>query len=129
MAKKLIDLDTPFRRGEKVVAMREILGIPAGTRGQVSMVNGLSTWIRYWVRFEDGTVLGQIDHNDLARPTQVEEWHRRQEQQAQQATTPAAAEAEPAAASAGGGGGSTSGIPELLLERSRAAKARKLGGG
>jgi hypothetical protein len=128
MAKKLLDLDTPFRRGEKVVAMRDLWSVPTGSRGRVNMVNGLSTWIRYWVRFDDGTVLGQIDHNDLARPSQVEDWHRRQEEQAAAAAAPpAAAEAEPAAVSSGDGGAS-SGIPEHLLERSRAAKARKLGG-
>lgn len=129
MAKKVLTLDTPFRKGEKVVAMRDLEGVPAGSTGKVFMVNGLSTWIRYWVRFDDGHVVGQVDHSDLARPTQVDQWQRWQEEQAAAAAAPAPAEAEPAAVGAGGGGGgAASGIPEHLLERSRAAKARRLGG-
>lgn len=128
--KKVLTLDTPFRTKEKVVVMRDLGAVPAGTPGRVSMVNGLSTWIRYWVRTEDGELVGQVDHSDLARPDQVDDWQRWQEEQRAAAEAPpAAAEAEPAAVGAGGGGGgASSGIPEHLLERSRAAKARKLGG-
>ena len=132
MAKKVLDLDTPFRVGEKVTLMTDLDTVPAGTRGKVAIVNGFSAWIRYWVRFEDGQIVGQVDHNQLARPGQIEAWHRRQEAAAAAAAAPVEAEAEPAAVGAatagGGGGGAASGIPEHLLERSRAAKARKLGG-
>lgn len=129
MAKKVLELDTPFRVGEKVVVMRDLGPVPAGSAAKVTLVNGFATWIRYWVRLADGHLVGQVDHNDLARPGQVDAWHRRQEEAAAAAAAPPteAAEAEPAAVGAGGGG-NTSGIPEHLLERSRAAKARKLGG-
>jgi hypothetical protein len=128
MAKKVLDLDTPFRVGEKVVVMRELGPVPTGTAGKITMVNGFSAWIRYWVRLPDGSMVGQVDHGDLARPSQTEDWHRRQEEAAAAAAAPPAAEAEPAAVAAGGGGGASAGIPDHLLERSRAAKARKLGG-
>jgi hypothetical protein len=129
MAKKVLELDTPFRVGEKVVVMRDLGPVPADSPGKVTMVNGFSAYIRYWVQLEDRRLIGQVDHNDLARPTQIEAWHRRQEEAAAAAAAPpaAAAAAEPAAVGAGGGG-NASGIPEHLLERSRAAKARKLGG-
>jgi hypothetical protein len=126
MAKKILELDTPFRVGEKVVAMRDLGPVPVGTRGKVTMVNGLSVWIRYWVRWEDGSAMGQVDHSDLARPSQVDDWQRHQEERARAAEAPPAPAEEPAAV--GAGGGSTSGVPEHLLERSKAAKARKLGG-
>lgn len=132
MAKKLLDLDTPFRVGEKVVFMRAYGPIEVGTPGKVVLINGFSVWIRYWVRLEDGELVGQVDHNDLARPNQVDAWHRRQEEAAAAKSKAAEAEAAPAAVAAGdggGGGGAAAGIPEHLLERSRAAKARKLGGG
>jgi hypothetical protein len=128
MAKKVLELDTPFRVGEKVVVMRDLGPVRTGTRGKVTLVNGFSTWIRYWVRLEDGQLIGQVDHNDMARPDQIEAWHRRQEEAAAAAAAPTAAEAAAEPAAVGAGGGSTSGIPEHLLERSRAAKARKLGG-
>lgn len=129
MAKKILELDTPYRVGEKVVAMRDLGPVPAGSPGKVTLVNGLSSWIRYWVRFDGGHALGQVDHGDLARPAQTEQWRRHQEAMAA-ATAAPAAEAEPAAepAAVGAGAGASSGIPEHLLERSRAAKARKLGG-
>jgi hypothetical protein len=128
MAKKLLELDTPFRVGEKVVVMRDLGPVPAGSAVKVKLVNGFSAWIRYWIQLEDGELVGHVDHNDLARPDQIEAWHRRQEEAAAAAAAPAAsAQAEPAAVAAGGGG-NTSGIPDHILERSRAAKARKLGG-
>ena len=129
MAKKVLELDTPFRVGEKVVLMRDLGTVSPGAPGKVTLVNGFATWIRYWVRFGDGQLVGQVDHNDLARPDQVDAWHRRQEEAEAAASAPAPEAAEPAAVAAGGGGGGAAGaIPEHLLERSRAAKARKLGG-
>lgn len=132
MAKKVLDLDTPFRTGERVVATRELRGAIVGSSGKVRLVNGLSdfnggkTWLRYWVRFDDGQMLGHVDHGDLARPTQVDAWEDRERQRAEEASRPPVEEA-PAEAAAAGDGGAASLIPEALLERSRAAKARLLG--
>ncbi len=135
MAKKVLELDTPFRTGERVVAARPLRGAPIGTIGKVRLVNGLSDynggkpWIRYWVRFEDGKLLGQIDHNDLVRPIHVHAWQERETRRVEEANRPPVEEA-PAAESSGdtGDGGIASLIPAALLERSKAAKARLLGG-
>ena len=131
MAKKVLELDTPFRVGEKVVLMSDLGTVGPGATGKVSLMNGISTWIRYWVRFADGQLVGQVSHDDLARPDQIDAWKRRREEAAAAASAPPQ-EAAPAAAAdgggGGGGGGAASGIPEAIIERSRAAKARKLGG-
>ena len=57
MPKKILDLDTPFRRNERVVTTTDLVGAPEGTYGKVKLSNGLHTtnnWPRYWVRFDNG---------------------------------------------------------------------------
>lgn len=54
-----------LRKGDKVVTTADLRNVPEGTAGKVIVVNGL-TWIRYWVRFENGEVLGSIDRSKLA---------------------------------------------------------------
>lgn len=130
MAKSAPGLDTPFRRGEQVVTTRDLPSISQGAEGKVRLANGLGEWRRYWVRFNDGTIRGQVSHNDLARPGQVEEWVERQEQArltAERGEAEAAAPAAPAEGASDGAGGIAAQIPAHLLERSRAAKARLLG--
>ncbi len=129
MAKKKVDLDTPFRRGELVMATRDIRGIPSGTEGRIQLHNGLGIWDRYWVLFGDRQV-GQVDHNDLTRPFQYDEWLQREKDRAEAALRSAEEEStETEEASPGGdaGGGVASQIPAHLLERSKAAKQRLLG--
>lgn len=131
MAKKTIDLDTPFRKGEKVVATRDLGPIPGGTEGKIQLQNGISSWKRYWVLFDGNQQKGQVDHNDLVRPHQMQQWLARRAAAEEAALVSASAVAEVAAgagdAAAGGGGGIASQIPAHLLERSKAAKARLLG--
>lgn len=129
MAKKVLELDTPFTKGEKVVATRDLFGIPGGTKGKIQLQNGLGKWYRYWVMFEGGQQLGQVDHNDLVRPNQLQQWIDRKEaaELAKQNAANASAEVAEVAADTGGGGGIASQIPAALLERSKAAKARLLG--
>ncbi|MGH1488081.1 MAG: hypothetical protein ACRBK7_01600 [Acidimicrobiales bacterium] len=130
MAKNVLELDTPFRKGEKVIATRDLGPILGGTQGKIQLQNGLSNWIRYWVLFDGGRQVGQIDHNDLVRPNQLQQWTDRKEAQELAAlqSESAAAESASAEVSAGGaGGGIASQIPAHLLERSKAAKARLLG--
>lgn len=132
MAKKVLTLDTPFRPGEKVIAASEFDDIKAGTRGKVQLANGLGEWRRYWVKFAGGQIRGQVSHEVLARPDQLKDWQKAQEAKAQAALR----KSEPAAAVAAGsgdapaaaGGGVASRIPAAIMERSKAAKARKLGG-
>ncbi|MEM7273770.1 MAG: hypothetical protein AAF547_11870 [Actinomycetota bacterium] len=134
MAKKTIELDTPFRKGEKVVATRDLGPIPGGTAGKIQLQNGIASWRRYWVLFDGNRQVGQVDHDDLVRPKQMDAWLARKEARelaAENAANEAAAEVEAGAADGGGGGGNSaeSLIPAHLLERSKAAKARLLGGG
>ena len=94
------------------------------------MVNGLNTWIRYWVLFEDGSMVGQVNQDDIVRRNQVDDWHLRDEERAvaaEQAAAGIEAEAEAPAAAVDAGGGAASLIPAHLLERSKAAKTRLLG--
>ncbi|HEV8297476.1 MAG TPA: hypothetical protein VGQ20_09265 [Acidimicrobiales bacterium] len=62
-----------LRKGEVVHASEDLPGVPAGTRGKVSFVSGLS-WTRYRVEFDNGASLGSLDRRFLARP---EEWSAR----------------------------------------------------
>ncbi len=127
-----VTLQTPFRPGEKVLTTRPINGRPVGSKGKVRLANGLGagTWHRYWVRFADGGMVGQVDHDDLVRPNMMAEWDAHQLAKAEAAANTAlAAETPAAAADTGGrGGGIADQIPAHLLERSKAAKARLLGG-
>ncbi len=130
MAKKVLELDTPFRKGERVLATADVQDIKQGTRGKIQLTNGLGNWRRYWVMFDGGQSRGQVSHHDLVRPDQLDDWLAREEEKAA-----AAARSEEAASEAvsdeGGGDGAASGIasriPAAILERSKAAKARLLG--
>jgi len=112
--------------------MRDIPAVSQGTNGRVRLANGLGAWRRYWVKFEDGTIHGQISHDDLARPDQTDAWEQHQEvlrlaaEQGEQAAA-ATADASAAGDGAGGASGIAAQIPAHILERSKAAKQRLLG--
>ncbi|MDA3039741.1 MAG: hypothetical protein O3C27_09475 [Actinomycetota bacterium] len=120
------DLDTPFRTGEKVRTTRDLPGVPEGSRGRVKLVNGLHTWVRYWVTFNNGEIMGQLSQDDLVRPDMVAAWHERAARAS--VASPSAGAGEPAAVDAAPAAEGAAGlIPAAILERSRAAKARLLG--
>jgi hypothetical protein len=132
MARKAPELDTPFRKGERVLATRDLEDVGKGTRGKIQLANGLGSWRRYWVHFDSSRVMGQVSHHDLARPDQLDAWIKREEERQQAALRVEEEAPEPVASTNGDGGGAgTSGvaakIPPALLERSRAAKKRLLG--
>jgi hypothetical protein len=52
----------PLRRRQKVTAAVDLPGVPEGTRGRVTLVNGLGPWIRYRVIFDNG-----VDRGNLVR--------------------------------------------------------------
>ncbi|HYX43825.1 MAG TPA: hypothetical protein VE760_02200, partial [Acidimicrobiales bacterium] len=54
-----------FRQRQRVQAAHDLVGVPAGTKGTVLMVTGL-TWIRYRVRFNNGVELSLLDGEHLA---------------------------------------------------------------
>jgi hypothetical protein len=118
-------IDDDLDRKDRVVAVVDMPGIPAGTKGKVTFVEGF-TWIRYWVRFENGVVRGSINRNKLVRPA---EWGRIQERRALGITDEDeddAGDAAPSASADGAtgdavaAGASVNGvsIPAHLLERS-----------
>ncbi len=131
MAKKVRDLDTPFRPGERVLAACDIDDIESGTSGRVRLANGLGNWRRYWVKFEDGRIRGQVSHETLVRPDQVAAWQQLQDDKAkaalrsEQAVTAASTDAPSGDGVAASGVASR--IPASIMERSKAAKARLLG--
>ena len=63
---------------ERVVASNDMPGIPAGTGGKVTIVEGFS-WVRYWVRFDNGVIRGSVNRANLARPAEWTELQRRRE--------------------------------------------------
>lgn len=136
---KTVEFDTPFRKNEVVKATVDLPGVPAGTTGRIKVINGF-TWTRYWVFFDNGVELGQLDTNELVRP---EHWDHFFEQKAlaeERAAKAAEAAANGAAAADNGAAAAAAEadpndplakiramVPPHLLERSAAARAR-LGG-
>jgi hypothetical protein len=55
----------PLRRHQKVRAAVDLPGVPAGTKGKVTLVNGFEAWVRYRVIFENGVDRGQILREQL----------------------------------------------------------------
>jgi len=55
-----------LRAKDEVQASRDLPRVPAGTRGRVVIVTGL-TWIRYRVLFENGVELNLLDRSLLTR--------------------------------------------------------------
>ncbi|HEX2577373.1 MAG TPA: hypothetical protein VHK88_13545 [Aquihabitans sp.] len=126
MAKTTVSND--LRKGAKVIARTALRDVPEGTPGKVSMVTGL-TWIRYWVRFDNGVSLGSIDRKRLATP---EEWRRYVdgEEEAPDAAGDADAAADDGVAEDEAGGATTPNgtfVPQKHIDRAKAARAR-LGG-
>ncbi|HRW38164.1 MAG: hypothetical protein KDB04_13085 [Acidimicrobiales bacterium] len=112
-----------LRKGAKVVATTELRGVPEGTPGRVMMVAGLS-WIRYWVRFDNGVQLGSISRDKLATKADLE---RGDEVEELEVAGDAGGAAADAGEGDGGGGKATpSGtlVPQKLLDRSAAARVR-----
>ncbi len=114
-------------RKQRVIATVDLPGIPAGTGGKVTYVEGFS-WIRYWVRWDNGVLRGSMNRKVLATP---DEWARLQERRALGLDDTESAGSGAAAAADGGGGEAVVAgavvngvsIPAQLLERSKARRA------
>ncbi len=122
---KTIDRTLPIKRYRKVVATVNLPGVPEGTLGKVRVANGV-TWYRYWVDFENGVRLGQVGHEQVCHAS---DWAAFQIDRAEAERRAAEAPEEAADGGEGDGGGAAAagnafGVPEHLLERSRAARAR-----
>jgi hypothetical protein len=112
---------------ERVVATSDTPGIPEGTTGKVIVVEGL-TWIRYWVRFDNGVVRGSLNRKLLARPSEWAEIVRRREAGEDVFTADegeVVADADGAAAATGAGDSvmvNGVAVPAHLLERSKSRR-------
>jgi hypothetical protein len=53
-----------LRRKDRVEAAVALPDVPAGTGGRVVVVNGFR-WTRYWVHFDNGVEIGQLDRSQL----------------------------------------------------------------
>ncbi len=113
--------------------INDIPGHPAGSVGKVAIANGI-TWLRYWVRFADGSSVGHIDHASLVRSKDYDTFlASREAEMAAVAhvaeelahTDEGAGESDAAGATSGGAvvvNGVT--LPQNLLDRAKAARAR-----
>lgn len=54
-----------LRAGDTVTTTTEIEGVSIGSEGTVILANGFN-WLRYRVRFADGTEVGNLDHRNIA---------------------------------------------------------------
>lgn len=126
------DIDAPLRKGERVIAVTDLRGVPEGTSGKIMVVNGID-WIRYWVMFDNGIDLGTIDGGKLVRAKhwkkyQLERAEReaRAAEAAERGETLTEAPSAESAAVTGGDQAVVNGVtvPQLLLERSRKARER-----
>lgn len=128
--------ERPFKRGQKVRLVDDIQGHPAGSQAKVAVANGFA-WLRYWIRFPDGSTAGHVDHGSLVRSRDYDKFlvaRGREAVEAEQAAAEAEADAEAAGAAGGdAGGGGPSGdsvevngvvIPQRLLDMSAAARVR-----
>lgn len=126
---KTIAFDVPFKMNEKVRATEDLPGVPAGTEGKVQVANGFR-WRRYWVKFENGVVLGQVDHHKLVRSRDWDRWQAEREKAAAAPVAAASGNGDSGGGEADAGGGVTVNgvvVPQRLLDRSAAARARLAG--
>lgn len=116
-----------LRRKETVKAAVDLQGVPEGTVGRIMLSIGL-TWIRYWVRFDNGVEMGSIHREKLVRAAELDTFLEERERAlteapAQDETSEAGDAADDTSA---GGGASVNGvqIPQLLLDRTQSALDR-----
>lgn len=115
----------PLERGEKVRLVEDIPGHPAGSSGKVAIANGI-TWLRYWVRFSDGTSVGHIDHSALVRTKDYDSYCRLRELEAAAEHKAAHTDSSDSGRGASGGPAPIGGVatPQRPPGRAKAAKER-----
>ena len=110
-----------LKRHQKVRAWTDLPGVPAGTPGKVLQVSGVS-WIRYRVLFENGVEHGLLDGRHIVDP---KKWVPVDERVEEEVVTEAAAANGDGDAAEAAGADNPFGIPAHLLERAKAARARR----
>lgn len=119
MAKR-VDLSQRIKAGAKVLATTDLPGVPKGTRGKVAMSNGI-TWKRYWVRFENGELLSHVDHDNIVIERAWDRYFKAKEAAEAAAAAGVSAGGSTEGAGASGGGDNAFGVPQYLLDRTKAA--------
>ena len=117
-----------LRKKEIVKAAINLRGVPEGTMGRVILSSGLD-WVRYWVAFDNGVEIGSLHRDKLVREAEWDAYlvKRDHSQEIAESSTEALdASPEPDAQSSGSGGVEVNGVlvPQLLLDRSKAALER-----
>ena len=120
----VLDHTSPIRRHQKVVATVDLPGVPEGTLGKVRVANGFA-WYRYWVDFDNGVRLGQVGHQQVCLANDWDSFRiDRAEAERSAAEAPEKSEESEEGGDGGGAAGNQFGVPEHLLERSKAARQR-----
>jgi hypothetical protein len=110
-----------LKRHQKVRAWTDLPGVPAGMYGRVLLVSGVS-WIRYRVLFENRVEHGLLDGRHIVDPKGWVPFDERVEEEV--VADVAAADGDAGGAEAAGDDNAF-GIPAHLIERAKAARARR----
>jgi len=126
MPAAMIENETKYKRGTRVVVTEAIRGVPEGTPGNVRIPVGV-TWLRYRVSFDNGADVGTVGHEKLVPEGEWENFKANRAQIEADAAEAAKREAEaPKAAPAPVEGGGDDRLAAMLA-RSKAAKEAKTG--
>ena len=111
-----------LKRHQKVRAWTDLPGVPAGMPGRVLQVSGVS-WIRYRVLFENRVEHGLLDGRHIVDPKNWVPVDERVE--VEEVATAEGTADDDAAGGDAAAADNEFGIPAHLLERAKAARARR----
>ena len=117
-----------LQKKEIVKAAINLRGVPQGTMGRVILSSGLD-WVRYWVAFENGVELGSLHRDKLVREAEWDAYlvQRERSQEIVESDSEGQDSSEESdSPSSGSGGVEVNGVlvPQLLLDRTKAALER-----
>ena len=117
-----------LKKKEIVKAAINLRGVPEGTMGRVILSSGLD-WIRYWVAFDNGVELGSLHRDKLVREAEWDAYlvqRERSQEITENESEDQNSSQESDSQSLGSGGVEVNGVlvPQLLLDRSKAALER-----
>ena len=117
-----------LQKKEIVKAAINLKGVPEGTMGRVILSNGLD-WVRYWVAFDNGVELGSLHRDKLVREAEWDAYlmqRERSEEITEGGSEVLDSSPESDSQSSGSGGVAVNGVlvPQLLLDRTKAALER-----
>ena len=117
-----------LQKKEIVKAAINLRGVPEGTMGRVILSSGLD-WVRYWVAFDNGVELGSLHRDKLVREAEWDAYlvqRERSQEIAESDSEGQDSSGESDSPSSGSGGVEVNGVlvPQLLLDRTKAALER-----